>query len=111
MSTTIVGGIGTIVGPIIGAGFTVWLGEALSGYPEIHVAITGVIVILHHPLRARGHLGHRRQAVQAHRGRRGDPRPGAAAEPARTEEHTHAAEPGRGRARSWRRPARPARCC
>ena len=46
VSTTIVGGIGTIVGPIIGAGFTAWLGEALSGYPEIHVAITGVIVIL-----------------------------------------------------------------
>ncbi len=46
VSTTIVGGIGTIIGPIIGAGFTVWLGEALSGYPELHVAITGVIVIL-----------------------------------------------------------------
>ena len=46
VSTTIVGGIGTIVGPIIGAGFTTWLGEALSGYPEIHVAINGVIVIL-----------------------------------------------------------------
>jgi len=46
VSTTIVGGVGTIIGPIIGAGFTVWLGEALAGYPEIHVAITGVIVIL-----------------------------------------------------------------
>jgi len=46
VSTTIVGGIGTIVGPIIGAGFTVWLSEALSRYPELHVAITGVIVIL-----------------------------------------------------------------
>ncbi len=45
VSTTIVGGIGTIIGPIIGAGFTVWLGEALSKYPELHVAITGVIVI------------------------------------------------------------------
>jgi branched-chain amino acid transport system ATP-binding protein len=46
VSTTIVGGIGTIVGPVVGAGFTTWLGEALSGYPEVHVAITGVIVIL-----------------------------------------------------------------
>ena len=45
VSTTIVGGIGTIIGPIIGAGFTVWLGEALSRYPELHVAITGIIVI------------------------------------------------------------------
>jgi len=44
--TPIIGGLGTIVGPIIGAFFTVWLGEALSRFPEIHVAITGVIVIV-----------------------------------------------------------------
>jgi branched-chain amino acid transport system ATP-binding protein len=43
--TPIIGGLGTIVGPIIGAFFTIWLGEALSRFPEIHVAITGVIVI------------------------------------------------------------------
>lgn len=46
VTTSIVGGIGTIVGPIVGAGFTVWLGQALSRYPEVHVAITGVIVIV-----------------------------------------------------------------
>jgi branched-chain amino acid transport system ATP-binding protein len=44
--TPIVGGLSTIVGPIIGAAFIVWLGEGLSRFPEIHVAITGVIVIL-----------------------------------------------------------------
>jgi len=46
VTTAIVGGIGTIIGPIVGAGFTTWLGEALSGYPELHTAITGVIVIV-----------------------------------------------------------------
>lgn len=43
--TPIIGGLGTIVGPIIGAFFTVWLAEALSRFPEIHVAVTGAIVI------------------------------------------------------------------
>lgn len=46
VTTAIVGGVGTIIGPMIGAGFTTWLGEALSSYPELHVAITGVIVIV-----------------------------------------------------------------
>jgi branched-chain amino acid transport system ATP-binding protein len=46
VSTTIVGGIGTIVGPLVGSGFTVLVGEALSRYTEIHVAIIGAIVIL-----------------------------------------------------------------
>jgi branched-chain amino acid transport system permease protein len=46
VTTTIVGGVGTIVGPVIGAGFTVWLQEALAKYPELHVLITGLIVIL-----------------------------------------------------------------
>ena len=46
VSTTIVGGLGTIIGPLLGAAFTVWVGEALSGYPEIHIAINGIIVII-----------------------------------------------------------------
>jgi branched-chain amino acid transport system ATP-binding protein len=45
VTTTIVGGIGTIVGPAIGGIFTVWLAESLAGYPELHVLITGLIVI------------------------------------------------------------------
>jgi len=44
--TPIVGGLATIVGPIVGAGFIVGLGEALSRFPELHVAITGAVVIL-----------------------------------------------------------------
>ena len=78
VSTTIVGGIGTIVGPIIGAGFTVWLGEALSGYPELHVAITGVIVILIIRFAPTGIWGiavggYKRLAAAATRGRRRAP--------------------------------------
>ena len=46
VSTAMIGGLGSILGPMIGAGFTVWLGETLSAYPEIHVAITGAIVIV-----------------------------------------------------------------
>ncbi len=87
VSTTIVGGIGTIVGPIIGAGFTTWLGEALSGYPEIHVAINGVIVILLIRFAPTGIWG---IAIGISRRVMGRARKGGA-EPARTEEHTHAA--------------------
>jgi ABC-type branched-subunit amino acid transport system ATPase component/ABC-type branched-subunit amino acid transport system permease subunit len=46
VTTTIVGGIGTIIGPVIGGVFTVWLAESLADYPELHVLITGLIVIL-----------------------------------------------------------------
>ncbi len=46
VTTTIVGGVGTIVGPVIGSVFTVWLAENLADYPELHVLITGLIVIL-----------------------------------------------------------------
>ena len=46
VTTTIVGGIGTIIGPVIGGVFTVWLAESLAAYPELHVLITGLIVIL-----------------------------------------------------------------
>ncbi|NLE21299.1 MAG: ATP-binding cassette domain-containing protein [Actinobacteria bacterium] len=46
VTTTIVGGVGTIIGPAIGGVFTVWLAESLADYPELHVLITGLIVIL-----------------------------------------------------------------
>jgi branched-chain amino acid transport system ATP-binding protein len=88
VSTTIVGGIGTIVGPIIGAGFTTWLGEALSGYPEIHVAITGVIVIIIIRFAPTGIWG----IGTGLYGRIAGRRKAAAAESARGEEHAHAAQ-------------------
>jgi branched-chain amino acid transport system permease protein len=42
----IIGGIGLRYGPVIGAVFVVMLGELLADYPELHVAITGVILII-----------------------------------------------------------------
>ena len=46
ISVTIIGGIGTKVGPWIGAVFIVLLGEALLRFPEVHLAIIGVVLVL-----------------------------------------------------------------
>ncbi len=46
INATIIGGIGTIIGPIIGAAISVLLGEQLASYPEVHIAITGALLIL-----------------------------------------------------------------
>jgi branched-chain amino acid transport system ATP-binding protein len=46
INATVIGGLGTIVGPALGAGLTTWLSEELANYPEVHIAITGAILIL-----------------------------------------------------------------
>ena len=46
LSIVIIGGLGLRLGPIVGAVFVVALSEALADYPELHIAITGVILIL-----------------------------------------------------------------
>ncbi len=46
VNATIIGGAGTIFGPLLGAALIVEFGVQLSGYPELHVAITGLILIL-----------------------------------------------------------------
>jgi branched-chain amino acid transport system ATP-binding protein len=46
INATVIGGLGTIVGPVVGAGVTTWLSEELANYPEVHLAITGAILIL-----------------------------------------------------------------
>jgi ABC-type branched-subunit amino acid transport system ATPase component/ABC-type branched-subunit amino acid transport system permease subunit len=46
INATVIGGLGTIVGPAVGAGLTTWLSEELANYPEVHIAITGAILIL-----------------------------------------------------------------
>lgn len=46
IAVTIIGGIGTKVGPWVGAVFIVLLGEALVRFPEVHLAIVGVILVL-----------------------------------------------------------------
>jgi ABC-type branched-subunit amino acid transport system ATPase component/ABC-type branched-subunit amino acid transport system permease subunit len=46
VNATIIGGAGTVFGPLVGAALIVEFGVQLSGYPELHVAITGLILIL-----------------------------------------------------------------
>jgi branched-chain amino acid transport system permease protein len=46
VTVVIIGGLATRVGPWIGAVFTVVLAQVLNSYPDIHNAITGVILIL-----------------------------------------------------------------
>lgn len=42
----IIGGLGSRTGPWLGAAFSVLLAEALAGYPELHTALTGAVLIL-----------------------------------------------------------------
>lgn len=46
LAIVIIGGMGLRYGPILGAVLVVALGELLADYPELHVAITGVILIV-----------------------------------------------------------------
>jgi branched-chain amino acid transport system permease protein len=46
LSMAIIGGVGLRLGPLVGALLVVALGEALADYPEAHVAIAGVILIV-----------------------------------------------------------------
>ena len=46
LAMVIIGGMGLRLGPVVGAIFVVLLGELLADYPELHVAITGLILIV-----------------------------------------------------------------
>jgi branched-chain amino acid transport system permease protein len=46
VAVVIIGGVGTRAGPLIGAVFYVVLAELLRGLPEIHAAVTGVILLV-----------------------------------------------------------------
>src|SRR6266540_1715784 len=46
VTVALIGGLGTLGGPLIGAVFTVALAEWLNAYPSLHLAITGAIVIV-----------------------------------------------------------------
>lgn len=46
LSMVIIGGVGLRLGPLVGALFVVALGEALADYPEAHIAIAGLILIV-----------------------------------------------------------------
>lgn len=46
LSIVIIGGQGLRAGPVVGAIFVVALGELLADYPAVHLALTGVILIV-----------------------------------------------------------------
>jgi branched-chain amino acid transport system permease protein len=46
VTVVLIGGLGTLGGPLLGAVFTVALAEWLNAYPSLHLAITGAIVIV-----------------------------------------------------------------
>jgi branched-chain amino acid transport system permease protein len=46
LAIVIIGGLGMRFGAVVGGVFFVVIGELLADYPELHVAITGVILIL-----------------------------------------------------------------
>lgn len=46
VAAVIIGGAGTRMGPLIGAVFYVVLAELLRGLPEVHAAVTGVILLV-----------------------------------------------------------------
>jgi branched-chain amino acid transport system permease protein len=57
LSMVIIGGVGLRLGPLVGALFVVGLGEALANYPEAHVAIAGIILIVLIRFAPRGVVG------------------------------------------------------
>lgn len=46
VAAVIIGGLGTVSGPALGVVLYIALGEALRGLPELHSAVSGVIVLL-----------------------------------------------------------------
>jgi len=46
VNTVIIGGTGTVLGPILGSIFVVFLSELLADYHTFHLVITGIILIL-----------------------------------------------------------------
>jgi branched-chain amino acid transport system permease protein len=46
LSIVIIGGLGVRFGPIVGTVFVIVLAELLADYPELHLSMTGIILIL-----------------------------------------------------------------
>jgi branched-chain amino acid transport system permease protein len=46
LSVVVIGGQGLRAGPVVGAVFVVALAELLADWPAVHLAITGVILIV-----------------------------------------------------------------
>jgi ABC-type branched-subunit amino acid transport system ATPase component/ABC-type branched-subunit amino acid transport system permease subunit len=74
VNAAIIGGVATLVGPLLGAGVSVLLSESLSAYPQLHLVIMGVILILVIRLAPTGLWGLVTAVVARYRGR-GHPSP------------------------------------
>jgi branched-chain amino acid transport system permease protein len=57
LSLVIIGGLGMRLGPVVGAIIVIALGEYLADYPELHIAITGLILIVIVRFAPKGVLG------------------------------------------------------
>jgi branched-chain amino acid transport system permease protein len=57
LTMVIIGGVGLRLGPLVGAVFVIALGEALADYPEAHIAIAGLILIVLIRFAPRGAVG------------------------------------------------------
>jgi branched-chain amino acid transport system permease protein len=57
LTMVIIGGVGLRLGPLVGAVLVIALGEALADYPEAHIAIAGLILIVLIRFAPRGAVG------------------------------------------------------
>ena len=64
MFIVVIGGFGTIEGPIIGAVIYFALLQSLSQYGTLYMLLLGVVAVDHGDAGAQGHLGLRRQALE-----------------------------------------------
>jgi ABC-type branched-subunit amino acid transport system ATPase component/ABC-type branched-subunit amino acid transport system permease subunit len=85
VNAAIIGGVGTIVGPLVGSAISVGLSQRLANYPEIHLIILGVLLIVIIRLAPSGLWGAACQLTRAVEGRLGRGRAGPPADAASLE--------------------------
>jgi branched-chain amino acid transport system ATP-binding protein len=71
VNAAIIGGVGTIVGPLSGAAISVGISQRLANYPTMHLIILGVLLIVVIRLAPTGLWGAACQLARAARGRYG----------------------------------------
>ena len=71
VNAAIIGGVGTIVGPLTGAAISVGISQRLANYPTMHLIILGVLLIVVIRLAPTGLWGAACQLARAARGRYG----------------------------------------
>ena len=57
LAMVVIGGLGTRFGPLIGVALVMFFGELLADYPEVHLALTGLLMILAMRFAPRGIAG------------------------------------------------------